>query len=134
MVKENENIDIKNFGPQLVILSAERTLLSWLRLSLALMSLGFVLDRFGLFIRTKVISSGVQWLPKSFTFWVGIGLVSIGALTSAASGVIYSKFRMKYLKQGFKGPFGGISLSIISSMIITIIGIVTAIFLATIND
>ena len=111
MLNENENNDSKNFGPRLVILSAERTLLSWLRLSLALMSLGFVLDRFGILIRMKFFNAGIQWLPRPYTFWVGIGLVSIGALTSAASGIIYRLFRINYLKRGFSRPRGGIVLA-----------------------
>ena len=37
--------DIRSFGPRLVVLAAERTLLVWLSLCLALISLGFALDR-----------------------------------------------------------------------------------------
>ncbi len=134
MLNEKENNNTENFGPRLVILSAERTLLSWLRLALAFMGLGFVLDRFGIFIRMKFLDAGMQWLPRSYTFWMGIGLVSIGAITSAVSGIIYTRFRINYSKRGFKGPAGGILLSIINAAIISVIGILTAIFLATIND
>ena len=126
--------DYKKFGPRLVILSAERTILSWLRLALAFMSLGFILDRFGIFIRLKEIGSSVMWLPRSYTFLMGVCLVIAGSLTSGIAGFIYARFRIKYLRSGYTGPEGSISLSIFISALITVIGIVTAIFLITISD
>ncbi|MEJ2105296.1 MAG: DUF202 domain-containing protein [Ignavibacteriaceae bacterium] len=126
--------DYKKFGPRLVILSAERTLLSWLRLALALMSLGFILDRFGIFIRLKEIGSSITWLPRSYTFLMGVCLVIAGSLTSGIAGFIYARFRIKYLRSGYAGPEGSISLTVFISALITIIGVVTAVFLITISD
>ena len=133
-MNNNDDNEIKNFGPHLVILSAERTLLSWLRLALTLMSVGFVLDRFGLFIRAKDLGSNFSWLPKSYSFIIGIGLVIAGSLTSAVAGLIYSRFRVNYTKKEIREPKGSRALSIFSSLIITLIGIITAIFLITISD
>lgn len=126
--------EIEQFGPRLVILSAERTLLSWLRLSVTLMSLGFVLDRFGLYIRLQNVSLGSAWLPKSFSSWMGIGLVIAGSLASAVAGVIYTRFRLRYVREGYHGPGGSTAFSMVLSILITIIGVVTAIFLSAITD
>lgn len=125
---------LEDVGPRLVILAAERTLLGWLRLSLALMSLGFVLDRFGLFIRSRGAGARHTWLPRSYTFWMGTGLVVAGALTAIAAGVAYGWFRLRYKRQGYGGPAGTASLSLVLSALITAIGVVTAIFLSTITD
>lgn len=125
---------LEHSGARLVILSAERTLLSWLRLSLALMGLGFILDRFGLFIRIQDVNSSSAWLPKTYTFWMGTGLVVAGALTSAAAGIIYARFRSRYAREGYHGPEGSAAFSVILSVFVTLIGVVTAIFLITITD
>ena len=134
MTDEYMKSNNENFGPQLVVLSAERTLLSWLRLALSLMGLGFILDRFGLFIRMKEAGSSLLWLPKSYTFWMGIGLVIIGSFTSAVAGYIYTRLRLNYARRKFEGPKGSMLLSAVSSILITAIGLITAVFLATITD
>lgn len=139
----NSNNSIKNktgkdefeqFGQRLVILSVERTHLAWLRLALALMGFGFILDRFGIFIRLNEIGTNITWLPKSYTSWVGICLVIAGSLTSAVAGIIYYRFRKKYYKEGYTGPEGSRSLAFYISLLITIIGVITTVFLFTITD
>ena len=69
-----------------VLFAAERTLLAWNRTSLSLMAFGFVIERFGLFLRY------VEQVPKGspadrVSFWIGAAFVLLGAgaaLLSAA--------------------------------------------------
>jgi putative membrane protein len=61
-----------------VFFAAERTLLAWQRSTVALMGFGFVVERFGLFLRML----GTQPLSNSqrgFSLWLGVGLLLIGA-------------------------------------------------------
>lgn len=134
MPPRQEDHSKKPFGPQLVVLAAERTLLSWLRVCLALMGLGFILDRFGLFLRLSEVKSGTAWLPRTFTFYMGTGLVLAGAITSAAAGIIYAVFRLRFARQGYPGPAGSALLGLVFSILNTLIGIVTAVFLIVITD
>lgn len=67
-----------------VLFSAERTFLSWLRTGLSLMGFGFVVARFGLFLREMSLLQG-QAMPTGFSRWFGIALIGLGvALTAGA--------------------------------------------------
>lgn len=65
-----------------VYFAAERTLLAWIRTGLATIGLGFVVARFGLFLRT--ISAGPETTPHAGSTIIGVGLVLLG---SAAIGL-----------------------------------------------
>jgi len=75
-----------------VFFAAERTLLAWQRTAIALIGLGFVVERFGLFMR--YISGGVALPPSqaqlSLTF--GLVLLLIGAAVSALSALQHRRF------------------------------------------
>ncbi len=59
--------------------AAERTLLAWVRTGLALMGFGFVVARFGLFLR-EVAAARAASPAHSFgwSLWIGTGLVILG--------------------------------------------------------
>jgi putative membrane protein len=71
-------------------LAAERTFLAWIRTGLALMGFGFVVARFGLFLREaqQFIHAGS---PRSsvFSLWSGTGLVLLGVVVLVVSVVRY---------------------------------------------
>lgn len=68
--------------------AAERTFLAWLRTGLALMGFGFVVARFGLFLRELAMrqpqasSAPVQTGPS---LWLGTGLVALGVLVNVTA-------------------------------------------------
>jgi putative membrane protein len=64
--------------------AAERTLLAYVRMGLALMGFGFVVARFGLFLR-EIAAAGQGALPARFTgasLVIGTGLVVLGVLVT----------------------------------------------------
>jgi len=80
-----------------VYLALERTLLAWIRTSLAMMGFGFVVARFGLFLRELSVERlGAPVQPNGISTSLGIGLVMLGVLVSAASVIRYVQLAHKF--------------------------------------
>jgi putative membrane protein len=58
--------------------AAERTLLAWLRTGLALMGFGFVVARFGLFLRELAAVHESSRSSHGWSLWIGTALVVAG--------------------------------------------------------
>jgi putative membrane protein len=62
-----------------VLMAAERTLLAWIRTGLAMMGFGFVVARFGLFLREIAATTGREVSGgRSPSLWIGVALVLAG--------------------------------------------------------
>ncbi|MEC5385083.1 DUF202 domain-containing protein [Uliginosibacterium sp. H3] len=75
-----------------VFFAAERTLLAWQRTAIALIGLGFVVERFGLFIR---IQSGGAQLPAGHahvSLFFGVLFLLIGAAVALISTWQFRRF------------------------------------------
>jgi len=85
-----------------VPLAAERTFLAWVRTGLALMGFGFVVARFGLFLRewaaVQKLSERTQ-AAHGDSFVIGIGLVALGVALNVAALVRYRRY-LKQLSSG----------------------------------
>lgn len=66
-------------GDPRVVLAVERTLLAWVRTSVALMGLGFVVARFGVFLRA-IPGATVDVAGGPVSVWLGAALVAVGAV------------------------------------------------------
>ena len=64
-----------------VLFAAERTLLAWQRTSLGLMAFGFVVERFGLFLR-MVTGAHLAPADRAFSLWLGVALMTLAVITS----------------------------------------------------
>lgn len=77
-----------------VPLAAERTLLAWIRTALAMMGMGFVVAKFGLFLHE--MATMAQRTPTHSTggvsLWIGTGLVLLGCLVAVLAAFQYVRF------------------------------------------
>ncbi len=73
-----------------VLFAAERTLLAWNRTSMALITLGFVIERFGLFIKMLHLSDIAG--QRSLSFFIGLVLIAFAALMSLFSVIQFRRF------------------------------------------
>src|SRR5688572_31720889 len=80
-----------------VYLAAERTLLAWIRTGIALMGFGFVVARFGLFLRELALVSGHVASPRFDGALVGPVLVAGGVAVN-----VWASLRHRKLVHGFR--------------------------------
>jgi putative membrane protein len=67
-------------------LAAERTFLAWIRTGLALMGFGFVVARFGLFLREIAMTTHTRTLESTgVSLWIGTTLLLVGVSVNVAA-------------------------------------------------
>ena len=112
-----------------VYFAAERTLLAWVRTGLAMMGFGFVVARFGLFLREVAAVGGtVPPTQHAVSLVVGTGLVVLGVVVNVFAAAAHWR-TVRRLEQGRALRFSPMSLGIVVALVLASIGIVTAVFL-----
>jgi putative membrane protein len=87
-------------------LAAERTFLSWMRTGIALMGFGFVVARFGLFLREFAAATSAPMPPShGVSLEVGIALILAGAAVIAHSAVRLRRYVASLQKGEFIATF-----------------------------
>lgn len=110
-----------------VFFAAERTLLAWNRTCLALMAFGFVIERFGLFIRL-LEPHRVTALERGFSYWIGIAFILLGAVFSLLAIAQYRKV-LRTLKP-VEIPEGyAVQLSVLANLAVAALSIALTVFL-----
>lgn len=113
-----------------VLFAAERTLLAWQRTAIALMGFGFVVERFGLFLR-MVTNQPLPASQQVFSLWLGVSLLLMGAGVAAVSAL---QFRIVIRGLGeLEIPRGyWTNLGVWSNFLLAILALVLAVhFVAT---
>lgn len=74
-------------------------MLAWVRTGLSMMGLGFVVARFGLFLREIAVQRGGSLSSHGFSLWSGVALVLVGVAVLAVAGVRHGRM-LKSLRSG----------------------------------
>jgi putative membrane protein len=114
--------------------AAERTVLAWIRTGLALMGFGFVVARFGLFLREIAAAGHVvaHQRSTSWSLWIGTGLIALGVIVSLAAASEYYRFA-RLTKRGFSYVPRTTILAIVVAFILALLGIAMAIYLVVLS-
>ena len=94
-------------GDPRVYMAAERTFLAWLRTAIALMAFGFVIARFGVFLRNVALPGAPVTTQGPVTsLALGLGLIGLGILVCIASAVRHRSYVRGIDEGRFRAAFG----------------------------
>ena len=110
-----------------VFFAAERTLLAWLRTGLTIVALGFVVSRFGLFVRLLALQAPGS-APTAHSPWsaaLGVAFVMVGSLSIVVAAIQHRRF-IATLPQQDLPPAYSRAFALVLSWIVGALGIVLA--------
>ena len=111
-----------------ILFAAERTFLAWIRTGLASMGLGFVVARFGLFLREMASANHVPPSHHSgFSLYIGITLVALGIMINMVSAYYHHDY-LQRLKRGESTPLFS-HFNILVALVLALLGMVLTTYL-----
>jgi len=115
-----------------IYLAAERTFLSWIRTGLALMGFGFVVARFGVFLREFAQNNTTNVEHHAgFSLPVGVVLIGLGILVNVISAIRHRRYIRAIDAGHFRQSFGSAFAFSIAGLL-ALIGLAVAIYLLAI--
>lgn len=133
--ERHQNIDANDSRQRdpRVPLAAERTFLAWIRTGLALMGFGFVVARFGLFLREIAAASDpTAAAHHGYSLWIGTSLVALGIVVNLVAAINHARYLRALETTGTPPPLNT-KLGNLVVAFLTALGIVTLIYLVTIR-
>jgi putative membrane protein len=113
--------------------AAERTFLAWIRTGLALMGFGFVVARFGLFLKEVAGSSHTPGVKSyGFSLWAGSAMVLLGAMVNLAAVARHLEV-IKRLNRGESVMTEPSLIAITVGILLGLVGIAMVIFLVAVS-
>jgi putative membrane protein len=112
-----------------VAMAAERTLLAWTRTSLAMMGFGFVVAKFGLFLRELAQIEGATIRPGTgFSLWIGGSLVVLGVVVNVVAAASHVLNMRRYI-QGKPYKVSVSFFGVVVTLLLALIGLVLTAYL-----
>jgi putative membrane protein len=114
-------------------MAAERTFLAWIRTGIAFMGFGFVVARFGLFLREIAVSNNVAAAQpgNGFSLPVGVALIVMGIVVNIVAAIRHHRY-IKALDRGqFRQSYGS-GFAFLMAGLLAIIGVAVAVYLVVI--
>lgn len=121
-----------------VFFAAERTMLAWIRTGIAMMGFGFVVARFGLFLREILAdrlgdaTATTASRTPGLSLWVGTALVLLGVTVNLSAAVHHFRFRRRFERgEPFLTPRGLMTIAV--SMVLALLGLGLALYLVVLG-
>jgi putative membrane protein len=109
--------------------AAERTLLAWIRTGLAMMGFGFVVARFGLFLREMAAAQDAVQQPRiGYSLWIGTTLVLLGVVVNVFAALRHRQ-TVRRLERNETLRFSPVSMGFIVALFLAVLGLFTATYL-----
>jgi putative membrane protein len=113
-----------------IYMAAERTFLAWIRTGVAFMGFGFILARFGLFLRELAVTSAAPpHAASAFSMPVGVALIVIGILVNIVAAVRHRRYIRAIDQDRFRSAFGSLFAYAVA-VFLALIGLAMAVYLA----
>lgn len=111
-------------------LANERTFLAWIRTSIALMGLGFVIVKFGLFLKeiALMLEDLEISISEGFSSVVGTGMVALGVILAFFAYFQYRKVETQINRQSYKSSS---LISVVLTLFIVVSGFLLVVHLIT---
>jgi uncharacterized membrane protein YidH (DUF202 family) len=94
------------------------------------MVLGFVVERFGLFLTEIVQREGVRAEDGPVSLWFGGALVWMGVVVSLGSALRFLRFARRY-ERGDSDPRPGLSVAVVLGFVLAAAGTALGVYLLT---
>jgi putative membrane protein len=115
-------------GDPRTFFAAERTLLAWVRTGLAMMGFGFVVARFGLFLRELATADHTRSHSFAGSLWIGTTLVLMGVVVNLAAAVQHWR-TVTRLASDRPVRLRRLSLATLTAIVLGLLGILIGIYL-----
>jgi putative membrane protein len=110
-----------------IYFAAERTLLAWIRTALAMMGFGFVVARFGHFLRELATTRGDTVTTGGGSLWAGIALVLLGAVVNVRAAAAHRRFIVRFRRAESEPLDSQFSVAVAS--VLAVVGFAMALYL-----
>ncbi len=116
-------------------LALETTLLAWVRTGMALMGFGFVVARFGLFLRELAavghLTTNHHHNPNASLF-IGVALILIGVAVNLLAGWMNWRYLRRFPRSATELP-ATMTLGMVLAVVVAVVGVAMAWYLADIG-
>src|SRR6516225_9821849 len=115
-------------------LAAERTFLAWIRTGLALMGFGFVVARFGLFLKQVALIQHLRSVSSyGLSLWFGTALIAVGVLVFVFSAWHHIRL-VRELNRGDVLPSRPSMAAVAIALFLAVVGLAMEIYLVSVED